>query len=204
MERLMAGVKQFQTEVFPEKRALFKNLAGEQHPEVLFITCADSRIDPHLITQSEPGDIFVAHNAGNLVPPEGSVRSSEAASVEYAIKVLGVRQIVVCGHSDCGAMKAVARPESQRGLPAVGDWLAHAQDAWRAAQSAGDALDFDERLRILIEQNVLAQLQHLITYSVVTQAFSAGRLKLHGWVYDIETGKVYQHGPAQGLFVELT
>ena len=86
----------------------------------------------------------------------------------------------------------------------MGDWLAHAQDAWRAAQSAGDALDFDERLRILIEQNVLAQLQHLITYSVVTQAFSAGRLKLHGWVYDIETGKVYQHGPAQGLFVELT
>ena len=204
MESLVAGVRQFQSEVLPGKRELFRQLAQGQHPEVMFITCADSRIDPCLITQSSPGDIFVARNTGNLVPAEGSGRSSEGASVEFAVKGLGVRDIVVCGHTDCGAMKAVAGQKSLSGLPAVGDWLAHAEEAWRAVESTGDTLGPVRRLRALIEQNVLAQLRNLMTHASVADAVSAGRLDLHGWVYEIESGKVLRYDPTQDSFISLT
>jgi len=205
METIIARVKQFQSEIFPSKRELFEKLAQGQSPDVMFITCADSRIDPCLITQSWPRDIFVARNAENLVPPQGSGRGSEAASVEFAVKGLGVREIVVCGHTECSAMKAVADPKQVEGLPAVRDWLSHAQEGLRALGAADDApLDPAQRLRALIEQNVLAQLRNLMTHESVADAVSAGRLSIHGWVYKIETGVVLQYDLKTEFFLSLT
>ena len=127
MQRLIEGLHHFQSQVFGNQRELFERLAKGQAPETLFITCADSRIDPCLLTQSAPGDLFILRNAGNLVPPYGAVRGGEAATIEFAIAGLGVKDIIVCGHSHCGAMKGLLDPPPATAFPALNDWLSHAE-----------------------------------------------------------------------------
>lgn len=187
VEPLLDGTKKFQAEAFGDHAALFAELAGGQSPETLFITCADSRIDPFLVTQSKPGDIFVVRNAGNIAPildADGTSKDGTAASIDYAVGVLKVQHIVVCGHSSCGAMKGLADPDSLKPLPSVARWLEHSE----ALRSAGtDDLD------LLIERNVLLQLEHLASYPTVRAAHNAGTLQLHGWVYDIGSGVVRAH-----------
>src|SRR5437763_2332951 len=119
MQKLIQGIHRFQQESFRPLQSLFEQLSKGQSPETLFITCSDSRIDPNLLTRSEPGDLFIVRNAGNIVPPHGAAAGGEAASVEFAVAAFGVKDVVVCGHSDCGAMKALLRPEAVAGLPAV-------------------------------------------------------------------------------------
>src|SRR5262245_41103473 len=131
MERLLRGVTKFQTEVFPAQRPLFEGLASGQSPEALFITCADSRIVPQLITQSSPGDLFICRNAGNMVPPYGELHGGVSATIEYALCVLNVKHIIVCGHTDCGAMKGILHPEAVADMPTVRSWLAHGEVARR-------------------------------------------------------------------------
>ncbi len=187
MDHIIDGVLHFQKDVFPQHQKLFDELASQQSPEVLFITCSDSRIDPNLVTQSQPGDLFICRNAGNIVPPHNQATGGMTASIEYAVAVLGVRHIVVCGHTDCGAMKGVMNMDALQDLPHVKEWLGHARSAVEVVKAQGKPLD-STQLKRLTEENVLQQLQHLKTHPVVASKLASGELQLHGWMYDIESG----------------
>jgi carbonic anhydrase len=189
MKEIIAGVRQFQRDVFPEHRELFERLAGGQSPGAMLIACSDSRIDPFLLTQSRPGDLFVVRNAGNFVPPFDRTIGAEAAAIEYAVITLRVKDIIICGHSDCGAMHGLVDPARLRDLPSVAQWLRHAQQV-RASLLAAGGLNGPDALERAIEANVLAQLDNLRTHPTVASAVNAGRLQLHGWVYHIATGEV--------------
>ncbi len=203
MQRLKEGIHEFQSNQFRPLEGLFDQLKHGQEPETLFITCADSRIDPNLLTQSQPGDLFILRNAGNIVPPHGAANGGEGATIEYAVAALGVKDIVVCGHSHCGAMKALLHPEETEGLPAVQAWLDHAQTTRRIVEDNYADLTEDRKLTVTIEENVLVQLEHLRTLPSVASRLVAGDLALHGWVYKFETGEVFAYEPSVGQFVPL-
>lgn len=189
MDHVVSGIAKFQKEVYPEKADSFRELAGGQQPEVLFITCADSRIDPSLITQTEPGELFILRNAGNVVPPHSNDTGGMTASIEYAVAVLGVSDIVVCGHSDCGAMKGALSPESLTSLPHVREWLGHCRAAVEVVrEQQGEVCA--EHLDCVTAENVALQLQHLRTHPAVAAKLATGKVRLHGWVYNIGTGEV--------------
>ncbi len=135
--QLVDGFKRFRQDVFPEQEALFKKLASAQSPKAMFITCADSRIVPELITQSSPGDLFVTRNVGNVVPPYGQMNGGVSTAIEYAVVALGVKHIIICGHSDCGAMKAVLNPDPLEKMPTVKVWLRHAEVARTVVEDHG-------------------------------------------------------------------
>jgi carbonic anhydrase len=200
MRKLVSGVHQFQKSAFAERRELFENLANGQHPHTLFITCADSRIDPTLLTQAPPGDLFILRNAGNLVPTYGKEFGAEAAGIEYALAALDVEHIVICGHSHCGAMSALVDPKLAEELPAVSDWLSHAAATRRVVTENYGDLSSEDAINVTIQENVLIQLENLRTHPMVAARLAAGRLHLHGWVYKIETGEVFVFNPAEGQF----
>jgi carbonic anhydrase len=189
MQDIIDGFLKFQREVFPARSALIKRLATSQNPGVLFVTCSDSRVVPELLTQREPGDMFVIRNAGNIVPSYGPEPGGVSATVEYAVAVLGVSDIVICGHSDCGAMTAISSCMSLDHLPAVAAWLRHA-DAAKAVNAAHSHATPQARLNALVRDNVEAQLANIKTHPSVAVALSQGRLNLHGWVYNIEKGAI--------------
>jgi carbonic anhydrase len=196
MKALIDGLLKFQSEAFPKRAALFKQLAGAQSPATLFITCSDSRVVPELLTQQEPGELFVIRNAGNIVPSYGPEPGGVSATVEYAVAVLGVTDVVICGHSDCGAMTAIAQCTCMDHLPAVASWLRHAESA-RVINSARHHVSDSARVGSMVRENVIAQLANLQTHPSVRLALEQGRLNLHGWVYDIESGTVdaLDHAP---------
>ncbi len=203
MQRLMQGIHSFQQDSFRPLQGLFENLAKGQHPETLFITCSDSRIDPNLLTKSNPGDLFILRNAGNIVPPHSVAGGGEAATIEFAVAGLGVRDIIICGHSHCGAMKGLLEPGQTAALPAVAAWLRHADTTARIVRDNYTHLDGDRLLTATIEENVLVQLENLKTLPAVASRLVKGDLKLHGWVYKIETGEVFAFEPQSGQFVPL-
>lgn len=202
MQKLIRGLHQFQNDYFLSHKEFFEQLARGQKPETLFITCSDSRINPNLLTQTRPGELFILRNAGNLIP-NSAFFSGEAATIEYAIAGLGVRDIVVCGHSHCGAMKALLRPQDMERMPAVREWLKHAEATRRIIEDNYDHLDTKEKLTATVEENVLVQLENLRTLPSVASALKGGRIRLHGWVYKIETGEVFAYDPAAGQFNRL-
>jgi carbonic anhydrase len=202
MEKVVAGIVRFQKSAFEARKALFAELASGQSPEVLFITCADSRIDPNLVTQTEPGDLFICRNAGNIVPPHERVAGGVTATIEYAVSALGVKDIVVCGHTDCGAMKGALNPGALDGLPHVQGWLEHARAAVDAVHARHGRAGLEE-LRAVTERNVLLQLQHLRTHPSVAARLATGSLELHGWLYDIETGRVTCYEESRDQFVQI-
>ncbi len=199
MTRLIRGALDFQRRIFGGKRSLFGRLAGGQKPPALFVTCSDSRINPNLLTQTEPGELFILRNAGNLVPPHGAPAGGEAATVEYAVAHLKVHEIVVCGHSHCGAVAGLLKPEALDGLPNVAAWLAYGRDILPKLEGVPP----EERMGRAIEANVLLQLEHLRTHPAVAAALGARALRLHGWAYHFETGVVRAYDPVQGRFVPL-
>jgi carbonic anhydrase len=204
MLKLVSGVHQFQKSAFAERRELFERLADGQHPHSLFITCADSRIDPSLLTQAAPGELFILRNAGNLVPSYGKENGAEAAGIEYALAVLNVEHIVICGHSHCGAMTALVDPSQAADLPAVRDWLGHAAATRRVLDENYGDLPLDEAVNVTIQENVLIQIENLRTHPLVAARLASGRLRLHGWVYKIETGEVFAFDPELGQFKPVT
>jgi carbonic anhydrase len=203
MEKLISGLRQFMSTVHQDERELYRQLASGQEPDVFFITCSDSRIDPNLITQTKPGDLFVLRNAGNIVPPHGAVKGGEEATVEYAVSVLGVRDIVVCGHADCGAMKGLLDLPSCENLPAVARWLEHAEPVRRIVGEQHADAEAQAKLDAAIEINVLTQLTNLRTHPSVAARLFGGSLRLHGWVWDIRTGGVRAFDTAAGRFVPI-
>lgn len=200
MPKFAAGVVKFQSEVFPEKRELFEQLSLGQAPEALFITCSDSRIETAMITQTEPGELFICRNAGNIVPPHTSHTGGMTASIEFAVAALNVPHIVVCGHTECGAMKGAMAPEGLDGLPHVREWLGYSKAAVDIVQELGKDLDDTQRMAMLLKQNVILQLQHLKTHPTVAMRLAKGDLQLHGWVYDIRTGDVSAYDEATDQF----
>jgi carbonic anhydrase len=192
LDLLKAGIRQFRTKVYPAQAETYERAANEpQRPAALIVACADSRIDPELITQSGPGELFVTRNIGNLVPAYGEMLGGVSAVVEYAVSALKVKHVVVCGHTDCGAMKALLKPESMDSMPTVKSWLRNAQAALSVATSLSTPDEKpSERLKRLTEENVLLQLQHLRTHPSVAGAMAREELSISGWVYDIATGEV--------------
>jgi carbonic anhydrase len=190
MDRLLKGVSKFRREVFPKHRQLFEELSNQQHPEALFITCADSRIVPDLITQTNPGDLFICRNAGNMVPPYGEVHGGVSATIEYAVAALEVNDIIVCGHTDCGAMRGVLNPELVFNMPTVASWLSHGEVARRVVAENYPEVSEDERLRLLIKHNIVAQIANLHTHPSVAARLARGHIRIHGWLYNIGTGQV--------------
>jgi carbonic anhydrase len=204
MEKLVHGIHRFQADIFRPRYELFERLTTGQNPQALFITCSDSRVMPDLITQAEPGDLFVLRNAGNLIPPHGAAPDSgAAATIEYAIKSLQVRDVIVCGHTLCGAMQALLQPELLADMPSMRRWLRNA-DATREIIATSYRLSDPEAVwKATVEENVLVQLENLRTHPPVAAALSRGEVKLHGWVYKLETGEVFEFDPAAGQFVPL-
>jgi carbonic anhydrase len=189
--RFAAGVVKFQRDVFPRKEELFEQLSKGQTPEALFITCSDSRIELGMLTQSQPGDLFVVRNAGNIVPPHDTKTGATTAAIEFAVGALKVPHIVICGHTDCGAAKGAMAPEKLDALPHVRDWLTFMRAAVDITQAMGAELNEHDKMLMLLEQNVLLQLTHLRTHPTVAVALAKGEIQLHGWVYDIADGEVY-------------
>ncbi len=191
MKKLLRGLRDFKTNYFSHHPELFEHLSHGQAPRVLFITCSDSRIVPNLITQTEPGEIFVIRNAGNIIPPFGAANGGEGAAVEYAIHALGIEQIIVCGHSHCGAMKGLLQIGSlEEEMPLVYDWLRHADATRRLVKENYQGYSKDELLEITTAENVLTQIENLETYPVVHSRLYQGKLHIYGWVYLIETGEI--------------
>jgi carbonic anhydrase len=208
LEQLKTGVRRFQAEVYPLRAEIFAQAAREpQRPHTLFVTCADSRIDPVEITDSGTGEVFVTRNIGNMVPTYGEMLGGVSAVIEFAVSSLGVRQIVVCGHSDCGAMKALLEPESVAAMPTVTSWLRNAHAALPVAEALyeSDLREGSDRslLEELTEQNVLLQLRHLKTHPSVVEAMGAGHLTMSGWVYEIGSGEVRIARDGQQLFTPI-
>lgn len=203
MKKVVSGLRQFQTRHFSSHQALFEQLSHGQKPRVLFITCSDSRIDPNLITQSQVGDLFVIRNAGNLIPPYGATNGGEGAAVEYAVQALGIEQIIVCGHSHCGAMKGLLKLSSlEEEMPLVYEWLKQAEATRRLIKESYFDLEAEQLLDITIAENVLTQIENLRTYPVIHSKLHQSKLHLHAWVYHIETGEVLEYDPVRHAFVE--
>ena len=202
MKQIIEGVHRFRTQIFPEKRGLFKTLAGGQRPSALMISCADSRVDMQLVTQSEPGHLFNFRNAGNIVPPFGLALGAASATIEYAMVALQIPNIIVCGHSDCGAMKGLLAKGVADTMPVVAQWLKYADVPKQIVLAEGE-MDAKARVDRLIRLNVLSQLEHLKTHPSVAVRVARGEVKLHGWVYDIEHGSVDAYDQSKGAFAPV-
>lgn len=205
MQKLVEGLHKFQSEIFHTHQELFETLSKGQEPETLFITCSDSRIAPNLITQTMPGDLFILRNAGNLVPTYGPASShgGEAGTIEFALAGLGVKHIVVCGHTLCGAMKGLLDPAILEKMPAVKAWLEHAEGTKRVMEENYKHLNGNDLLTAAIEENVLTQLENLRTHPAVRSRIARGELSLYGWVYKMETGEVFQYDSEAGQFAPV-
>ena len=202
MEKIISGVVKFCETPYEERKKLFAELANGQSPEVLFITCADSRIDPNLVTQTAPGDLFIIRNAGNIVPTHTKTAGGNTASIEFAVAALGVKHIVVCGHTDCGAMKGALNLSALGELPHVQDWLDHSRAAVEIVKAKHGQATLEE-LDSLTEENVLLQLQHLRTHQVVASKLASEEVDLHAWVYDIKHGNVSAYDESAKKFVPI-
>jgi carbonic anhydrase len=201
MDFLERGVLKFKREGFGRSRALFRKLVKSQSPRVLFITCADSRVVPSLITQTRPGDLFVERNPGNIVPLYSRHAVGVSASIEYAVDALKVGHVVVCGHSDCGAVKGILHPEKLAGIPAVKRWLTYGNRSRQMLKRRARGLSEERQLELLTQLNVIVQIEHLKTHPSVARRLRQRKLALHGWVYRIHDGEILQLHSRTGEFL---
>lgn len=204
LERLKDGVRRFKRDVYMERAEQYRMAATtQQKPHTLMITCADSRIDVETITSSEPGELFITRNIGNMVPPYGEMMGGVSAVIEYAIDVIQVKHAAIMGHTDCGAMKGLLNPESTQKLPTVVNWLKNGTTALRVAETIDERRGMD-LLPTITEQNVLLQVQHLKTHPSVAAAMARGEMTVSGWIYDIGHGEVRIYDEALNKFVPVT
>jgi carbonic anhydrase len=203
VDRLYKGIYRFQRSYFKKEEEFFKRLSRDQNPEVLFITCADARVDPNLVTQSKPGDLFIVRNVGNIVPPHDSIRdkNSVAAAIEFAVLELRVADIIICGHSNCGAIQTLFQEESDlKDMPHLRDWIRIALPVKEIMDKHYAHVSLDFRNRIAEKENILDQLRNIQTYPFVVKALEEGKLYLHGWYYDIGTGNIFSYNPVTDTF----
>lgn len=203
MPKFARGVIEFQRDVFPAKQELFERLSHGQEPEALFISCSDARIETAMLTQSDPGELFICRNPGNIVPPHSNQTGGTATSIEFAISILNVPHIVLCGHTECAAMKAALAPGALPEGSHLQNWLGYTRAAAEVVNEIGSDLSPPERQRLMLEQNVILQLAHLKTHPSVAVAMAKGTVTLHGWIYDIRTGDVSVYNAADDRFEAL-
>lgn len=204
MEHLLSGIHQFHTNVFKNERSFFTNLATGQHPSALFIGCSDSRVDPSIITQANLGELFVLRNAGNIVPCHGASNGGEAATIEYAVAALNVKDIIVCGHSGCGAIQAMLNPPSLDKLPHVRTWLTHAEATRQIVSENYSNFTGKQLLDIAVREHVLVQIENLQTHPAVAVKLQRGELTLHAWIYRMDKGEVLAYSSEDNGFASLT
>ena len=191
MKKLIRGLDKFRQTYVSSHQELLEQLSHGQKPRVLFIACSDSRVDPNLITDTDIGELFVIRNAGNIIPPYGAANGGEGGTIEYAIHALGIEQVVICGHSHCGAMKGLLKLNKlQKDMPLVYDWLKHAESTRRMVLETYPHYEGDDLIEMLVAENVLIQIDNLKTYPIVRSRLHQGRLKIYAWIYNIETGNV--------------
>ncbi len=219
MQHLVDGVHFFNNVGRRQHLELFENLKKAQKPEACFITCSDSRIVPSMITHSNPGQLFIVRNVGNIVPCYGTGNNGEMAAVEYAVQELGIRDVIICGHTGCGAMKALVTADSavtsdgktadgvqtrsSRSLNSVRDWLRHAESTAEILRTHYSHLSGEEQVDVAAEENVLVQLEHLRTLPIVAARVSTGAVRVHGWMYNIGSGEVFHFDSEVGQFVRF-
>jgi carbonic anhydrase len=203
MDDIIAGVRTFQRNIYPRYRELFEKLAAGQSPEALVITCSDSRVDPFLFTNAQPGQLFVLRNAGNLVPKYDGFVGGVTATIEFAVIGLRVPNIIVCGHSGCGAIDGLLHPELLQNMPHVAHWLRHHAEPVRELLAKAGRLNGPEELPQAVDANVLVQLENLRSHPCVAEAISQGRITLHGWVYDIASGEIRAYNEQWKQFTTL-
>lgn len=203
MQKLIDGHRMFRTLVFPQKEAFYRGLASGQNPGALFITCSDSRVQPTEFVSADPGDLFSDRSLGNIVPDVGSQETEATAVIEYAVLALRIEHIVVCGHSNCGAITALLDPSSLANMPTVASWLSNVGPTLENVQRKHGVLTGKDLLEATIRENVLVQLEHVRRQPCVASRLDDGRVKLHGWVYEFETGMVFAHDPRLDRFVPL-
>lgn len=205
MNEVIGRVVSFEKQTFPDARALYNKLATDgQSPKALMISCADSRIVPEHIVQANPGDLFVCRNAGNIVPPYATQNGGVTSTVEYAVMALGIRDIIVCGHSDCGAMKGLSGdPKNLESMPNVLAWLRHGAAARQVVDTSYPEMDEVARVRALSLENVVAQLGNLKTHPSVASGIARGEISLHGWFVDIHQGVILGLDGDTGRFVPI-
>jgi len=206
VEKLYRGIHKFQESYFKKEEDFFRRLSGKQDPDVLFITCADSRVDPTLVTQSRPGDLFIVRNVGNIIPPHDAIKdkNSVAAALEFAVLVLKVADIIVCGHSNCGAMKVLFQDEKEfRDMPHLREWVALSKIVRSHVEQYYPNTSASLKERIMEKENVLEQLKNLETYPFIAQALEKGVVYLHGWYYDIGAGEVLSFNPVTDSFEKI-
>ena len=197
-EQLKEGIRRFRTEVYPQHKEAYARAEAEpQKPHTLVVACADSRIEPERITQSDPGELFVTRNIGNMVPAYGEMLGGVSAVLEYAVSALKVQHVVICGHTDCGAMKALLSPQQLERMPTVRRWLRNAEAALSVARELESKDDF---LMNLTKQNVLMQIAHAKTHPSVAGAMARGELVISGWVYEIGSGNILIYDEAKHAF----
>jgi carbonic anhydrase len=203
VQKLVEGIHHFRSNYFAENQSLFEHLASNgQNPETLFITCSDARVVPNLITSAAPGELFIVRNVGNIVPAVGrGVIGGVAAAIEYAVEVLEVENIVVCGHTQCGAIEAILEPERVRHLGFVSRWLGESAEIPGLLREKYAHLTGEERLVAAAEENVLVQLENLRSYPFVSSRLDAGTMKLAGWVFKIATAQVFGYDPVLQQYV---
>jgi carbonic anhydrase len=206
MQKLIDGLHKFRKEQFGRYESLFHRLSREgQHPHTLFITCSDSRVLAELVTDSKPGDLFVVKNVGNIVPPHtvSGATNSTAAAIEFAVDVLGVSDIVVCGHTQCGAMRAlVTNDQDLSGMPHLESWLGLVEPVVDTLRQTYAHLtgDHDQLLTAAAEENVLFAIENLQAYPCVARKLSEKTLAIHGWCFKISTAETFAFDPASGQF----
>jgi carbonic anhydrase len=203
MDNLLTGLHQFHNR-FGREREFYSKLAAGQHPSALFIGCSDSRVDPSIITQTGLGELFVMRNAGNIVPCYGASNGGEPATIEYAVSALGVKDIIVCGHSGCGAIQAMLHPEKMEQLPSVKKWLNHAEATRQIILENYPKLTGENQLAAAVKEHVLVQIENLQTHPSVAVRLQRGELTLHAWVYRMQTGEVLAYSSDDGKFTALT
>lgn len=204
MEKLVRGIHAFQTNHFTEQQAFYSQLSQGQSPDTLLITCSDSRIMPEQLTQAKAGDVFVLRNAGNIIPPYGASSGGEGATIEYAIAALNVEHIIVMGHSHCGAMKGLLNPDDVAALPLVANWLKQAEATRQVVKENYQDFSGIDLLNATIKENVLVQVDNLRTYPAVAARLAKGKVQLHAWIYEIESGKILAFDPEKSQFVSVT
>lgn len=204
MQKLEAGIHQFQKDYFARNRRLYESLADGQKPETLFITCSDSRVLPNTITNTGPGELFIVRNVGNIVPSaDRGVMGGVSAAIQYAVEVLNVAEIVVCGHTGCGAVGGIMNPGSVAHLPLVANWIAESKSIPDVIEKRYAHLEGEARMTAAVEENVLLQLENLRTFDFVRKRLDDGKLAVSGWVFKIATGEVFDYEPEAGQFVAM-
>jgi carbonic anhydrase len=205
VQKLEAGIHVFRANYFASNRALFEQLAeAGQRPETLFITCCDSRVVPNLITNAAPGELFIVRNVGNIVPSANrGILGGVSAAIEYAIEVLNVGNVIVCGHTHCGAIDAILHPERTSHLQFVSRWLTESARILPILEERYGALEGESRTNAAVQENVLVQLENLRTFDFISRRLDSGALKMNGWVFKIATGEVFDYDPISGQFLRL-